>query len=320
MPMIVIYAFNPANEPIIQDSKKMGNTPPPLRDAATIILVREKNDQLETYLLRRSTQSGFMGGLFVFPGGTVDEQDRDIDFWQSHIDLSLAEIENRLCTPHFKIKDAIAFSTAAIRETLEEAGVLIASANDKSNTDFQAMADRRLEKDLDKHWFKNSIHSSNWTLLFSSLGGWSHWITPEKMKKRFDTRFFIVVMPENQTCAPDNLETSQGIWITPINALEKNLTEEVPLSPPAVVTLTHLLKYPTMADLEAEMVSHSWGDPIAPVLYPTDNGPVIVEPWDPQFGSKDKLDFTGLDQKVLPASTPFSRIWCDKGIWKPVDL
>ncbi len=296
------------------------NTVPPLRDAATIILIRENDGQLETYLLRRSTKSGFMGGLYVFPGGVVDEQDRDLIFWKSRIDLTPPEIENQLCNETFNLESAVAFSIAAIRETLEEAGILIASAKGKTQMDFQKMANLRLEKDLPDDWFKNSMAEQDWALLLSSLGCWSHWITPKKMKKRFDTRFFIVLMPENQTCAPDNLETTQGIWMSPKIALEKNLMSQVPLSPPAVVTLTDLSKFDSVEDLKKEMKTHNWGAPIAPNLYPTDAGPVIIEPWDPQFGSREKVEFQNLENKVLPAGSKFSRIWCDKGVWKPVDL
>ncbi len=103
-------------------------------------------------------------------------------------------------------------------------------------------------------------------------------------------------------------------------ALEKNLLSQVPLSPPAVVTLTELSKFDTLEDLKTEMKNHNWGDSIEPILYPTDAGPVILEPWDPQFASKEKNEFQNLESKILPAGNKFSRIWCDKGIWKPVDL
>lgn len=296
------------------------NTPPPLRDASTIILVREKNKALEIYLLRRSTKSAFMGGLYVFPGGVVEPEDKGFDSWASHIDLTRDQIEKQLGGTAFSIENALGFTIAAIRETLEESGVLIARGKDKSKKDTDNISSYRLNKDLPSSWFKTRMMDEDWTLSFSNLGRWSHWITPELMKKRFDTRFFIVLMPENQTCAPDNMETKHGIWLTPQKALEQNLETQVPLSPPAIVTLTQLLNFKTLETLKHEMQTRPWGDPIAPRLVPSSNGPVILEPWDPCWDSDAEIDTSGLSKKVLTSGSEFSRIWCDKGVWKPVGL
>lgn len=294
--------------------------PPPLRKASTIILVRGKNDALEVYLLRRSTKSGFMGGLYVFPGGVVDPEDFGPDSWAPHIDIPLNQIEKQLGGESFSNKDTLGFSIAAIRETLEEAGVFIASNKGKTKKEFDDICTFRLNRALPKSWFKTKIMNENWTLSFSSLGRWSHWITPELMKKRFDTRFFIVIMPENQTCVPDDMETKHGVWLTPQKALEQNLETKVPLSPPAVVTLTHLLKFNNLNELKHEIQTRPWGDPISPRLVPSPNGPVIIEPWDPLFNTDSEIDTSDLSKKLLPPGSEFSRIWCDKGVWKPVDI
>jgi len=294
------------------------NTPPPLRRASTVIIVREKNKVLEVYLLRRSTKSGFMGGLYVFPGGVADPEDFGFDFWASRIDITPDQIEKQLGGKGFPNEDIIGFSIAAIRETLEEAGVFIASDKNKTKKDFDDICTLRLNKDLPKSWFRTKMMNEDWTLSFSSLGRWSHWITPKLMKKRFDTRFFIVFMPENQTCVPDNMETKHGIWLTPEKALEQNLEAITPLSPPAVVTLTHMLKFNNLDELKKEVQNRSWGAPIAPRLVPSSNGPVIIEPWDPMFDENFDIDSADLSKKVLSPGSAFSKIWCDKGIWKPV--
>ncbi|MEN8211901.1 MAG: hypothetical protein ABFR31_09295 [Thermodesulfobacteriota bacterium] len=291
---------------------------PPLRDASTVILARERNNSLEIYLLKRSTKSGFMDGMYVFPGGTVDEQDRRLSDWQNSIDLSKSRIEQRLCNDTFDAEEALAFGVAAIRETLEEAGVLIASSKGKTQDNFKQMASLRMEKGLLKEWFKPRIQTDNWILLLSSLGCWSHWISPRNMKKRFNTRFFIAIMPDNQTCEPDNIETKHGIWLTPKAALEQNLTAQTPLSPPTVVTLTQLSKFSDLAELKKEIIARPWGKPISPIMLPSDNGPVIIEPWDPEFHSPDRINLMDLDKKVLKPGEYFSRIWCDNGLWKPV--
>jgi len=292
----------------------------PLRKAATVILVRDKNSALEVYLLKRSTKSAFMGGLYVFPGGVVESEDFGIETWISHIDLSWDLIEKQLGGDTISTYDVLGFSIAAFRETLEEAGVLIASANSGPKQNSDRIAAYRLKKDLPKGWFRIKIAEENQTLALSELGRWSHWITPKLMQKRFDTRFFIAFMPEGQTCVPDNRETEHGIWLSPLAALEKNLETEIPLSPPTVVTLTQLLKFNNLNELKQEIRNRSWGMPIAPHLIPCSNGPVILEPWDPDWGSDIKIDTSHLSNKVLPAGSRFSRIWCDKGVWKPVSV
>jgi 8-oxo-dGTP pyrophosphatase MutT (NUDIX family) len=296
------------------------STLPPLRAASTVIILREKNKTFEVYLLKRSTQSGFMGGLYVFPGGTVDQQDLGIDDWAPYIDLPLDQIEKKLGGEGLSDEDTLGFCIAAIRETLEEAGVLIALCEDKVQEDIEKICAYRLTKDLPESWFKTRVMNEKWILSFSSLRRWSHWITPKLMKKRFDTRFFIVFMPDNQTCAPDNIETKHGIWLTPQKALEQNLEGKTPLSPPTIVTLTQLLEFNEFDDIKKEIKKRLWGDPIAPRLESSSHGPVIIEPWDPVFDSDCEIDFSNLSKKILSPGEQFSRIWCDNEIWKPIGI
>lgn len=291
-----------------------------IRLAATVILVREKDNALEVYLLKRSTKSGFMGGLYVFPGGVVDPEDRGIDVWAPCIDITPEQVDDRLGGKGISLDDALGFSIAAIRETLEEAGVFIASRENKTPKDLERITSYRLNTGLPKSWFQTRIEDENWTLSLSSLGRWSHWITPKLMKKRFDTRFFIVFMPDGQTCVPDNMETKEGLWITPEKALEKNLETTVPLSPPTIVTLTQLKEFKSLKALKQEIKTRLWGDPIAPRLVPSSNGPVIMEPWDAMCDTDSSIDTSVLSNKILAPGSAFSRIWCDKGVWKPVGI
>ena len=292
--------------------------PPPLRQASTVILARENNNTVEVYLLRRSTKSGFMGGLYVFPGGVVDPEDLGIDAWAPNIDMAPEQLGEHLGGGTLSNEDALGFGIAAIRETLEEAGVLIASCEDKTLEDMDRIASYRLNAHLPKSWFRTRMMNENWIVSLSSLGRWSHWVTPELMKKRFDTRFFIVPMPGNQTCAPDCLETDHGIWLSPAAALEQNLDAKTPLSPPTVVTLTQLSGFTSLDSIRHEIQTRPRSAPIAPRLVQCPNGPLILEPWDPAFDSHEEIDTSDLSKKVLPPGAWFSRIWCDKGIWKPV--
>ncbi len=292
---------------------------PPLRNASTVILVRENHQALEVYLLKRSSRSGFMDGLYVFPGGAVDPEDRDLNAWGPFMDLTPQQLDARLGDPGIGTEDMVGFCIAALRETLEEAGVFIVTETDGKGEDMENICTLRLQQDLPKSWFRSRVREDGWQLSLASLYRWSHWITPELMKKRFDTLFFIAFMPEGQTCVTDDTETHSGLWLTPREALARNQASDVPLSPPTVVTLTQFLPFRTRADLEKELAVRPWGDPIAPRMIPTPNGPVILEPWDPMWNSDDPVDVTNLAEKVLAPGSRFSRIWCDNGIWKPVD-
>ncbi len=291
----------------------------PIRPAATVILVRKHREAFQVYLLKRSSKSGFMGGLYVFPGGVVETYDWDINNWRENIDLALDRAAVKLGNG-LDIEIICGYSIAGIRETLEEAGVFLAEDKGKSKEDFEHISRARLKPDLAKSWFRDEVIEGNWTLAFSSLNRWSHWITPKLMNKRFDTRFFMAEMPKGQVCQPDKRETEDGMWLTPEQALSNNLSGKVPLSPPAVVTLTELMKFKTMRVLRDEMESRQWGAPIAPRMVHTPNGPVLLEPWDPDCDMDTDVDSTGYAEKVVKPGVDFSRIWWDRGVWKPVSV
>jgi len=261
-----------------------------------------------------------MGGYYVFPGGTVDPEDTGIKTWTPYIDLNVEQIEHHLGDERLSNADAIGFGIAAIRETLEECGVLLASDKNKSSPDYASMTSKRLENDLPKTWFKNRIIADNWLLSFSRLYRWSHWITPQQMKSRYDTRFFVAQMPPDQTCLPDNRETHQGLWLTPQSALEQNLDETIALSPPTLATLTQMVKFETFEALLQALPGYSWGEPITPRVVVSPDGPVILEPWDPLYDSDATSKMQNLTKKVLAPGKWFSRIWRDGNTWKPISI
>lgn len=290
------------------------------RPASTIILVRELNTELQVYLLKRSAKSGFMAGNYVFPGGTLEEQDRHREFWQSHVDLNIEETIQRL-GGGLPAKDVVAYGVAAIRETLEEAGVFLAQRKGQSKSDFERIRQLRITEAQTNDWFFDLINSENWTLRFSRLARWAHWITPQGMPKLFDTRFFLAFMPPEQTCVPDAVETTHGAWLTPEKGLQGNLSGEIPLSPPIVVTLHQLLKYSNLQELEADLTDRDWGKTLAPRMIKTAKGPVILEPWDPEWSQEDiTIDLDLLPSQTLPAGQSFSRMWMTHGIWRPVKV
>jgi 8-oxo-dGTP pyrophosphatase MutT (NUDIX family) len=289
-----------------------------LTPSATVILVRPHGDRFQVYLIRRSRKSGFMGGLFVFPGGVVDPEDRDPAFWLRHVDMSADRIDEKI-GGEYSTDRALSYGVAAIRETLEESGVFFAHRNG-AKTAAAAPAGRLRQRQQDgPGWFAEQVAAGGWTLSLSVLNPWSRWITPVGMSRRFVTLFYLAVMPEAQQCSPDAHETIQGVWATPRQGLAANLDGEIPLSPPTVVTLHQLLAYQSLEQLLAGAGARDWGETIRPRMLKHQKGAVIIEPWDPQYEDEAlQIDPEQLEKHLVPAGEPFSRIWFHEGRWRTV--
>ena len=290
------------------------------RQASTIVLVREHESGFQVYLLKRSRRSGFFPGNYVFPGGAVASEDRDADLWLRHSDLDLPGVEQRLGGT-LPGTEALAYGVAGIRETFEEAGLLLATRAQEARSGMQAICEMRKEEGLSKGWLREWANSAESLLSLSRLARWAHWMTPEAFKPRFDTRFYVAFVPPGQECSPDQKETTHGIWVTPEQGLAANLRGEIPLSPPTLVTLQELLHYTTLNKLQDGAGRRGWGEPRVPRFFRMDKGAVILEPWDPMIHEKHvEFDPAVLKKLTLPVGEPFSRLWLSEGIWRPVAI
>jgi len=288
--------------------------------ASTLILVRGEGEKFQVYLLKRSSQSGFMPGNYVFPGGVVDSEDRNVDLWSGYVDLDRDQVIKRF-GGGLNNADVMSHGIAAIRETFEEAGVLLARQNGGTGRDIDNLLDQRLVGSLSKTWLGELVAAGEWTLRFSELACWSHWITPKIRSKRYDTRFFVAFMPEGQECRPDNRETTHGIWVSPEKALRGNLKGEIPLSPPAVTTLHEFLQYPGVGGLRKELETRSWGEARIPRLVPMTGGALLLLPWDPYYHNEEiQVEIKDQGKRAAPLGKPFSRIWYSDGLWRPINL
>lgn len=282
--------------------------PPTPSPSATLILARGCEAGIEVYLLRRSTISNFMPGVYVFPGGKLESEDKETSFWQDHVDLPVDQLALVLGG---EVNRMLPYAVAAIRETWEEAGLLMA------NTEIP-------HSDSEQHVsgglaFKRWIQANGILLSVSRLGHWHHWITPELMPRRFDTFFFTVPVEPGQDCRPDNHETVHGIWIHPKKALFENENGSLPLSPPTLVTLHQMLPFDDIDALMDDTQCRSWPTPIMPRLWPLENSALIIEPWDPDYACKTvRVDVDRLERDLLPVGEPFSRLWHHRGIYRPV--
>ena len=288
------------------------------KPAATLILTRQQGSELQVYLLKRNVNSRFMAGSYVFPGGVLESEDEDIDRWIDHVDLEFTEIDRQLGNG-LPRSAALAYGIAAIRETFEEAGIILARQSSTADINSRPLNRPSGTEPYRNQSFLKQIQSANWTLKLSTLGRWSHWVSPERMPRRYDTRFFWAVIPANQSCQPDLNEVVQGCWISPHKGLVANLRGELPLSPPTLVTLHEMLAYADLDELQKQSKNRRWGELRLPRMVVNKGETLIVEPWDHQY-TQDHISFDAgvLPGTVLPVGKPFSRLWWCNGIWKPV--
>ena len=276
--------------------------------SATLVLARHHATGIEVYLLRRNPASRFMPGTYVFPGGNMEAEDMDVAFWQDHVDLPMDRLTEALGG---EVDRMLPFAVAAIRETWEEAGLLLAApGNGFSDPD---QPEKRVTP------FIRRIQEDDLVLCVSKLGRWHHWITPELMPRRFDTFFFTAPVEQDQHCRPDNRETVHGTWISPVKALTENAHGILPLSPPTLVTLHQMLPFADLDTLMVEARSRPWPVPIMPRLWLLEKSTLIIEPWDPDYPNESvKVNVDRLEVDVLPVGVPFSRLWRHRGVCRPV--
>lgn len=289
--------------------------------ASTVILVRDQGGHLQVYLLKRSSRSDFMPGNYVFPGGTVAPDDTDADFWKAYVDMDPGQVASRFTQDGggLALEDAMAHGIAAIRETFEEASLLLGRRNAGTGRDMAVLRQQHALGALPGTWLKELVLSGGWILTLSALACWSHWITPRARSRRYDTRFFMACMPGEQACRPDNRETTHGIWVSPESALSGNQRGTLPLSPPALTTLHELLPYAGASALEKEMRTRPWGQARVPRLIPSADGAVLLLPWDPDYRSQEvRPKVESLERNRVSVGQPFSRLWYNKRVWLPL--
>jgi 8-oxo-dGTP pyrophosphatase MutT (NUDIX family) len=233
----------------------------PAVDAATVVLVRDKvrgQGPLEVLLIERHLESDFAGGALVFPGGKVDDGDRHLDAarWTGRDPKGWRE---RLGTA--TDEEARGLLIAAVRETFEEVGVLFATDEegepitaDHLRRPSYVEARRRLAS-RDETWdWRSWLEDEALVLDLRQLEFWSWWVTPEGQHKRFDTRFFLGVLPPGQIAAHDEVEATSLGWWTPQEALEAADRDEVTIIFPTRRNLEALARFAT-AD-EARRAAH----------------------------------------------------------------
>ena len=180
------------------------------RSAATVLLLRETEQGLQTYMMCRASTMAFAANAYVFPGGRLDPQDLELGKALELDEANLATLSLRMSADFQETRGLL---ICAVRELEEEAGVV-----------------------LDPH----------------SLVLLDHWVTPEWEKLRYDVRFFIAHMPQDQTAEPHGTEAVEARWMTPADAITEANQGNMLLMAPTRAALVHLLEHSQIATLVAE--------------------------------------------------------------------
>ena len=213
----------------------------PPRPASTILLLRDSTErEIEVFMMVRHYEIDFNSGALVFPGGSVDEGDHEIiarpELYSGGEGLDAG---------------ALSFRIAAIRETFEESGILLARVSGSN-----ALVDAKRAAEIEassraalsegKTTFQKVLTDNGVLLALDELVPYAHWITPEGMPKRFDTWFFLAAAPPEQVGAHDGRESTNSIWLSPREALAGGESGRFKLPFPTTRNLIKLGKQPNV--------------------------------------------------------------------------
>ncbi|WP_052353698.1 NUDIX hydrolase [Neobacillus jeddahensis] len=199
------------------------------RLASTVVLM---DDFAKVYLTKRPETMKFMGGVYVFPGGTVDQSDDVLG-------------RESLIVGTYPNSFSIAHCIAAARELFEEVGVLVCKGSNGATVHLSEETAREYRRLLIKRemTFLDFLQTEGLQLDLEQLTYIGHIITPKQSPIRFDTRFFLTQLPTGQTTTPDRYEISDAKWITPTDALAAFRNGDISLVPPTIHTLRTLIHY-----------------------------------------------------------------------------
>lgn len=232
---------------------------PPLRDASTVMLVRDDERGPEVFLQRRVNAMAFAAGTTVFPGGGVDATDATADIAWAGPDPAWWARTFGTTEPR-----AQALVCAAVRETFEECGVLLAGPTaDTLVGDTVVYREARAALERRELSLAAFLARENLVLRADLLRPWANWITPTIERRRYDTFFFVAVLPGGQRADGATSEAAAVHWRTPAEALDRWRAGEDILLPPTWAQLDSLSRFDSTAEIfaaEAEI------EPIMPVV------------------------------------------------------
>ena len=291
-----------------------GGTDRSPRAAATVVLLRDRrHGPYEFFLMRRGRNQTFMGGAFVFPGGALDESDLNRELAACVVGFDASDAKRLL--QENDLPEAVAFGLfmAAIRETFEEAGVLLArgkrrgSFHPPSEETAIRLKSSRLEIHERRLTLAELARREKLLLAPDLLIPYAHWITPEIEGRRFDARFFLALLPEGQIPVHDRMELTESRWLDPAAALAEHAAGRIMLMPPTLKTVEELLCFSDTESLFSTARGRQIGT-ILPNFFRTEDGFGIRLPTDSEY--------TPATLRQPPRPGESTRIVFEGGIWK----
>ncbi len=207
------------------------------RLAATVMLLRDGGEGMEVFMIVRHEASNFAAGALVFPGGRVDPEDHEL------------AVQAAVFPPQAGVDAAAAaLRVAAIRETFEECGVLLARARGEQGLIGAARlreieAAHRDAMTRRERSFGAILAAENLVLAPDTMVQFAHWITPAHVPKRFDTHFFLASAPQDQVALHDGEEAVDSVWITPAKAIDGTAAGAYKLVFPTQMNLQKLARH-----------------------------------------------------------------------------
>jgi 8-oxo-dGTP pyrophosphatase MutT (NUDIX family) len=246
-----------------QRAREFRGRPAPVRAAATVVLLRPKGQTFDVYVLRRATTMAF-GGVYAFPGGGVDPSDRP--------DPLRTDWPGRLGVLDAQAKAVVG---AAARELFEEAGVLLAGRRDEPDHTLGDVSGPEWEADrvdvaARRLTMTELLRRRGLRLRDDLLLPWARWITPEFEPRRYDTWFFVALLPEAQTARDVSGEADRTAWISPAAA------NGLAMLPPTRSMLNDLAAYRRLEDVVAAAGNRNAAAPVMPRVELTEDGGAVL--------------------------------------------
>src|ERR1051325_6505561 len=222
--------------------------------ASTVVLLRPNAiTGFDVYLNRRPDHLETYAGVFVFPGGRVEESDYSAAMLALTRGLTAYEAQQKLGAS-LATEVCLGYWVAAVRELYEEVGIHffvsdLESAHFSSDDIFQRMAERRPILQSGAISFAELLTAEHVYCDLSRLTYFFHRVTPEHYRVRFDTRFYVAALPPDQSPLSVSEEVSESLWISPQLALEHFAQNNFPMMPPTVMVLRTLTKYRSWTEL-----------------------------------------------------------------------
>jgi 8-oxo-dGTP pyrophosphatase MutT (NUDIX family) len=264
----------------------------PVRDAATVMLIRDADGPggpaVEVCMLRRNLASEFVAGAYVFPGGSVDPEDRGPAAEALCRGMTDAEASAILGVD----SGGLGFWVAALRECFEEAGVMLAQRRadylagqgtllDTSQPEVaRRFAAHRDALNAQHTGLLDVCRQEDLVLAADSLHYVSHWITPDLAPRRYDTRFFITAAPPGQVAHHDDGETIATIWVRPEEALARSLAGEIEMLPPTIANLRSITPFRSTDEVMAWAAQVTDVPAMLPIVLLEDGEVRILRPGD----------------------------------------